>query len=114
MPVKCLNATEKADIGNKYLFFGNTVSSLSYEYKRSRRTIIRVLEERGITHTRSRIPKEINKAEQAVIDLNAQPFINLKLTPPGHGMSLLAPTHAPWYRRFMDWLNTPVKFPTFS
>ncbi len=114
MPVKCLNATEKADIGNKYLFFGNTVSSLSYEYKRSRRTIIRVLEERGITPPVRRHPKESKKAEQAVIYLNAQPFINPKPIPPGHGISLLTPTHTPWYRRFMDWLNTPVKFPTFS
>jgi hypothetical protein len=111
MPVKCLNATEKADIGNKYLFFGNTISSLSYEYKRSRRTIIRVLEERGIAPTRLRQKKEY---QQVVIEY---PLFTLppygRISPviensPQPVPTKPIPTKTPWYRRLKEWLfGTP-------
>lgn len=106
MPVKCLEPFEKTSIAHQYLLNNQSISALSYEYRRSRRTIIRVLEERGITYIR-------RKQRNSYPEMTAAVYFPAAETAKD-SLPKSIPTKTPWYRRFMDWLNTPVKLPTFN
>jgi hypothetical protein len=60
MTVKSLSEEAKTEIARRYTTGPYTVSELVYAYNRSRRTIIRVLEEQGFTHVT--IPRKAKEA----------------------------------------------------
>ena len=78
MTVKSLTDVEKSGVAFCYAM-GRTIDDLAFEYKRSRRTIIRVLEELGyapVTKRRSR-----------------------KLKP----VAVVIPAKTPWWKPFIVW-----------
>jgi hypothetical protein len=84
MTVKSLTYRQKQDIADAFIFKRQTIDELVVKYERSRRTIIRVLDETGCQtglRTRTRKPKPAPVP-----------------TPP-----VAIPTKTPWWKR---WLRT--------
>ena len=104
MTVKCLEAWEKELVALRFLG-GQPLTDLSYEFKVSRRTIIRVLEEQNIdpgVKTRAKPqPVDLGEIEHPISEEG--PTGELAKPAPAP-----IPTKTPWYRRFKEWLfGTP-------
>jgi hypothetical protein len=87
----CLNAFEKEIITASFCNHDQSIDDLAYQYGRSRRTIIRVLEEMNVDPgIRRRKPKPPTKPVQAPLPL-------------------VIPTRSPWYRRILDRVIHPFQ-----
>lgn len=93
MTVKCLNDLEKVIIAGLYVDHGRSIDSLATEYKRSRRTIIRTLEEQGVNPG----IKRRNRKSKAPLTIHQNYTPGNKPAGP-----TVIPTHTPWYRRIID------------
>ena len=91
MTVKCLNGVEKAAVQYRFQHLNTSITTLSYEFKVSRRTIIRVLEEGGLD------PK-IHRRGKATPQITSQPLV-------------IKPTA--WHQKAWQFLNKPVPLPSF-
>ena len=90
MAVKCLSGVDKNSIVYQFTQLNQSIASLSYEYKKSRRTIIRVLEEYGIDAGTKRRSVTQNSPETT-----AQKPELIK-------------TRTPWYEKAKYWLTKPM------
>lgn len=94
MTVKCISGVDKSSIVFQFSQLGQSISSLSYEYKKSRRTIIRVLEEHGIDPGIRRRVKDTTQIQAP--KPQSQPIV-----PPGV-------TKTSWYQKAKHWLTKPI------
>ncbi len=106
MTVKCLSDAAKAHIVNEYLFnpTSHTINRMVLYWGHSRRTIIRVLEEKGIDPGVKRRVKKPIKEEQFVFDTavvrrsSDQEVLAVIMHP--------EPMPKPsWFRRVMAWFS---------
>jgi hypothetical protein len=81
MTVKCLNELQKEVLVNSFQHHHQCIDSLAIFYDCSRRTVIRVLEEKGIDPG---IKRRASKPRKPV---------------PG---PVVTPTKLPWYRRILE------------
>ena len=107
MPVKCLNQAEKNAIVAVYGGTSQSITELSYEYRVSRRTIIRVLQEFGVdpeirSRTKPADPKQQVLPMEAMEDL-ADPSPH-EAAEVAQAQATTIPTKTPWYRRLKEWL----------
>lgn len=84
MTVKCLNELDKSVIAAEFLNDHYTIETLATHFDVSRRTIVRVLEERGVDPGIRRRPGRKSKKQPA---------------PAG---PVVIPTRTPWYRRIIE------------
>lgn len=91
MTVKSLSDMQKIEIGDLYLFRSYSIQQLATIYKRSSRTIIRALEERGCYTIKKRVrkPKPSPAPVPVVIPTKTswwkRIFSNMKFTYTGRG-----------------------------
>lgn len=92
MTVKCLNEVDQAYICDAYLSKTQTVTELAITYNRSRRTIIRVLEDAGYDPVKHRTPK-----------------VDIPLTFPNHpifpGRIEMIDQPKPWYLKVLRYVG---------
>lgn len=94
MTVKCIDEHTQLQVCHMFRHENSTITDLSYEFKVSRRTIIRVLEQHGI--------------DPQIKSRNASGTADPAQIPPQLPMVLCLPrpipTKTPWYRRIKNWL----------
>lgn len=97
MTVKCLNPGQKFAIVHEFQVLGAQIDDMAAYYGRSRRTIIRVLEEAGVDPgiRRRTKPADSSQLQQPLPTFNREGFKELVLPKP-------IPTYRPWYRRILD------------
>lgn len=94
MTVRCLPTNDQLLVCHRFQHENADITDLSYEFKVSRRTIIRVLEEAGIDPQIRRRTKKALEPVQSSLDL--------------------APPKQPWYRRLAAWLRSPSALPLYQ
>lgn len=98
MTVKCLSDYNKATIRSDFVHNGSTLESLALEHGRSRRTIIRTLEEAGIDPGVKKRKPRLSKVNYESVT-GRMPFDYLSPNEVVHT------THTPWYRKVIDWFK---------